>query len=179
MTHSRTREGLAGSRVRLAPLSPKDGPALFRWINDRELVHFNAAFRPVSAAHHAAWMRDVIKRKDTAIFAIRVKRGDRLIGTCQLHSISTVHRNAELQIRIGEARARGRGYGVEAVRMLVDFAFRDLNLHRVWLNVFATNTAALKTYVATGFTREGVLRDAAFVNGRYVDVVVMGILNRG
>ena len=165
--------------MRLAPLVAKDGPSLFRWINDRELVHFNAAFHPVHAAHHASWMREIVKRKDTAIFAIRVKRGDRLIGVCQLHSISPVHRNAELQIRIGDARSRGRGYGSEAVRLLLDFAFHDLNLHRVFLHVFSTNKAALKTYEATGFSKEGVFRDAAFVNGRYVDVVVMGVVKRG
>ncbi len=64
------------------------------------------------------------------------------------------------------------------MRLLVEFAFRDLNLHRVWLRVFRTNAPALKTYAAAGFAREGVMRDAAFVNGRFVDVVVMGVTTR-
>jgi RimJ/RimL family protein N-acetyltransferase len=178
MKRARTAEGIAGARVRLSPIRPKDSASLFRWINDRELVVFNAGFHPVHATEHAAWLRDIVTRSDTVVFAIRQKRGDRLIGVCQLHSISAVHRSAELQIRIGEPRARGRGYGVEAVRLLVDFAFRDLNLHRVWLRVFRTNTRALKTYAAAGFAKEGVMRDAAFVNGRFVDVVAMGITRR-
>ena len=173
-----TRGGPEGLRVRLAPLVPEDGPALFRWINDRELVRLSGTFHPVHAAHHAAWMREAINRTDAAIFAIRVKRGDRLIGVCQLHSISTVHRNAELQIRIGDARGRGRGYGTEAVRLLVDFGFRDLNLHRVWLRFFRANTRALRTYEAAGFVREGVMKDGAFIDGRFVDVVVMGMVRR-
>ena len=173
-----TRGGPEGLRVRLAPLTAEDGPSLFRWINDRELVHLSAAFHPVHAEHHAAWMREAINRTDAAIFAIRVKRGDRLIGVCQLHSISAVHRNAELQIRIGDGRARGRGYGTEAVRLLVDFGFRDLNLHRVWLRFFRGNTRALRTYAAAGFVKEGVMKDGAFVDGRFVDVVVMGRLSR-
>ena len=64
------------------------------------------------------------------------------------------------------------------MRLLVDFAFRDLNLHRVWLQFFDFNTRALKTYTAAGFVREGVMRDAAFIDGRFVDVVVMGKLRR-
>lgn len=179
MKRATNRDGIEGSRIRLSAIRPKDSASLFRWINDRELVVFNAGFHPVHAAQHAAWMRSIVNRNDVVVFAIRQKRGDRLIGVCQLHTISPVHRSAELQIRIGDARARGRGYGAEAVRLLVDFAFRDLNLHRVWLRVFRTNTRALKTYASAGFAKEGVMRDAAFVNGRFVDVVVMGITQRG
>ena len=94
----------------------------------------------------------------------------RLIGSCQLHGIHPVHRSAELQIRIGEAGERGRGHGTEAVTLLVDFAFRDLNLRRVALHVLATNERALKMYERIGFVREGVLREAAHVDGEYVDV---------
>jgi len=170
---------LEGAHVRLSPIRSADSDALFRWINDRELVVFNAGFRPVHAGAHAAWMKRIVNSPDVAIFAIRVKRGDRLVGVCQLHSISAVHRSGELQIRIGAAAARGRGYGTEAVKLLVEFAFRDLNLHRVWLRVFRSNVRALKTYAAAGFVREGVMRDAAFVDGRFEDVVVMRKLNRG
>ncbi len=170
------RKGVDGARIRLSPIRSGDSETLFRWINDRDLVLFNAGFRPVHAAQHAAWMKAAAARPDAAIFAIRLKRGDRLIGVCQLHSISAVHRNAELQIRIGDAASRGQGYGVEAVRLLVDFGFRDLNLHRIWLRVFGTNTRAIRTYLAAGFAREGVMRDAAFIDGRFVDVVVMGRL---
>jgi RimJ/RimL family protein N-acetyltransferase len=175
---SRRREGLEGQRIRLSPIRPKDSAKLFRWINDRELVVFNAGFHPVHASQHASWMRSVAGRPDLVVFAIRKRRGDALIGVCQLHTISAVHRSAELQIRIGDAASRGRGFGLEAVRLLVEFAFRDLNLHRVWLQVFRTNVRALKTYAAAGFAREGVMRQAAFIDGKYVDVVVMGIVNR-
>jgi RimJ/RimL family protein N-acetyltransferase len=178
MKRPKRREGVEGTRIRLSPIRAKDAPALFRWINDRALVVFNAGFHPVHASQHAAWMRSVAGRPDLVVFAIRRKRGDALIGVCQLHSISAVHRSAELQIRIGEAASRGRGYGVEAVRLLLEFAFRDLNLHRVWLRVFGTNRRALKTYAAAGFAREGLMRDAAFIDGRYVDVVIMGVTRR-
>ena len=87
-----------------------------------------------------------------------------------------MHRTAELQIRIGEGAERGAGRGSEAVVLLLNFGFRDLNLNRIFLHVFANNEPALRMYEKVGFTREGVLRRAAYIDGSYVDIVVMGIL---
>lgn len=167
---------LRGERVLLAPLVAADLPVMFEWINDREQVLFNAPYTPVSEAQHKAWFDAIQQQKDTAIFGIRLLKGGALIGTCQLHNINSVHRTAELQIRLGEKKERGRGYGTEAVSVLLDFAFKDLNLNRVYLHVFATNEAALRVYEKVGFVREGVLRKAAHIDGDYVDIVVMGIL---
>lgn len=165
-----------GIKVKLTALAPDDSETLRAWINDRELVLNNAPYRPIHPAQHEAWFASVQARADAVIFAIRLVDGDRLIGTCQLLGIHPVHSNAELQIRIGEADARGQGHGSEAVRLLLDFAFRDLNLHRVYLNVFASNAAAIRAYEKAGFVQEGVAREAAFIDGRYMDVVQMAVL---
>ncbi len=109
------------------------------------------------------------------IFGIRLLEGGSLIGTCQLHAIDPIHRTAELQIRIAPSH-HGQGYGTEAVGLLLDHAFKDLNLHRVQLHVFATNARAIRVYEKAGFAREGVLLEAAYIDGKYVDVVVMGVL---
>jgi RimJ/RimL family protein N-acetyltransferase len=167
---------LLSTRIALTPLRESDLPLLFRWINDRELVTLNAPYKPVSEQQHRAWFEDIQKRRDTRIFAIRLLENDVLVGTCQLHTIDLVHRAAELQIRIGDGQHRGRGIGTEAVRLLLGFAFEDLDLHRVYLHVFASNQPALRLYEKVGFRREGVLREAAHIEGKYVDVVVMGIL---
>jgi RimJ/RimL family protein N-acetyltransferase len=163
--------------VYLAPILDEDCPTLFGWINDRESVLHNAPFRPVHYANHMDWFNDVRRRPDVVIFAIRRVQDEVLLGSCQLHSISLVHRSAELQIRIGEKEERGKGYGTEAVRLLLAHAHRDLNLHRVQLHVLADNTPALHVYKNLGFRTEGLLRDAAFVDGRRVDVVIMSILS--
>jgi RimJ/RimL family protein N-acetyltransferase len=160
----------------LAPLTNADAETLFGWINDRDLVLKNAAYRPVHEPQHLAWLQDITRRDDVAIFAIRAAGTGALIGVCQLRAIDRVHSTADLQIRIGDVSARGRGHGTEAVMRLLDFAFRDLNLHRVSLQVFADNAAAIRAYEKAGFTREGVLRAAAHVDGRYVDIVCMSVL---
>jgi len=163
--------------VALAPVTRADLPQLFAWINDRDLVLLSAGYRPVNELQHEAWLGRMLTRDDVYLFGIREVASGRLIGSCQLLAVDRAHRKAELQIRIGDAQARGRGYGTQAVELLVKFGFVDLNLHRIALHVFADNAAALRAYEKAGFQREGLLRDAAYVDGRYLDAVVMGILN--
>lgn len=163
-------------RVMLSPITMADAPALFEWINNRDLVLCNAPFHPTHEASHLDWVRGLARRKDLVAFAIRTRPARRLIGVCQLTGINAVNRSADLQIRIGEPASRGKGLGLEAVQALLAFGFNDLNLHRIALHVFATNTRAIKTYEAAGFRHEGTLRDAAFIDGRFVDVRVMAIL---
>jgi len=167
---------MKSKRVALTALTADDLPVLFRWINDRELVERNAPYKLVTEEQHQAWFDAVQRRPDVRIFAIRLRESGKLIGSCQLHSIHDVHRSAELQIRLGEAAERDHGYGTEALRLLLDVAFKGLNLHRVSLHVFSTNAVAIRLYEKIGFVQEGVLRKAAHIDGRNLNVIVMGIL---
>jgi RimJ/RimL family protein N-acetyltransferase len=166
----------ANGPVVLAALVDADLPVLFKWINDPDEVHWNSAYHPVTETDHREWFDRVRTRADVSIFAIRRAADGTLIGSCQLRNVDPVHRSAELQIRIGELAERDQGFGTEAVRQLVRFGFRDLNLHRVYLNVFAHNARAIRAYEKVGFRQEGVLKEAAHIDGRYVDVVTMAIL---
>lgn len=167
---------MTGEKVVLAPLAREDAPTLWRWINARDLVVHSAPYRPIHASGHEAWFADVQKRNDLVIFGIRTASTGTLVGTCQLHSIHPVHRSAELQIRIGDPEARGKGYGSQALEQLLRFGFGDLNLRRIWLHVLAGNSAALKLYAKFGFREEGRQREAVYIDGRYEDVVLMGLL---
>jgi RimJ/RimL family protein N-acetyltransferase len=169
---------MKGNLVVLGPLSEADSETMWRWINDRELVLFNNAYRPVHEATHQEWFANTLKRQDLAIFGIRTRPEDRLIGTCQLHTIHPVHRSAELQIRIGEEAWRGKGCGRETVQLLLATGFRDLNLRRIYLHVLANNAVAIRLYEKVGFIREGLLREAAYIDGRYEDLLLMAMLKR-
>ena len=166
----------SGARVELAPLRREDLEPLFAWINDQNLVQRSAPYAPVSEADHREWFKRIQSEESTAIFGIRELGADRLIGSCQLVAIDGRHLCAELQIRIGDAAARGRGLGTEAVELLLDHAFAELGLHRVQLEVFAGNEQAMRSYEKAGLRREGVLREKALIDGRRTDVVVMAIL---
>ena len=167
---------LKGKAVYLSPLAEKDSEVLFEWINDRELVLSSAPFRPVHEINHLEWFGKIRNQSDVVIFGIRRGDDDCLVGTCQLHSISAIHRSAELQIRIGRKDVQGRGFGTEACALLLRYAFQDLNLNRVFLHIFATNERAIRLYTRNGFKVEGALRNSVFVDGRWLDVVIMAIL---
>lgn len=167
---------LESENIVLTALKKEDSPILFEWINDRDLVHYNGPYTPVHESQHQAWFESLKNRDNEYIFAIRLKEGDQLIGSCKLINLNSIHSHAELQIRIGAKGMQGKGYGVEAVKLLLEFAFKELNLHRIWLEVFTTNERAIKAYEKCGFQREGVLRDGIHINGEYIDSIIMGIL---
>lgn len=166
---------MEGRLVRLAPLREEDAEDLFRWINDRELVVLNAPFKPVSWDEHLRWFERIRAAPDVQIFGIRRRDDDRLIGSCQLNGIDAGSQSCSLQIRIGERDAWGKGYGTEAVRLLVEHAFQDLGLQQVELEVFADNERAIRTYRKVGFREQGVRKAAAVIDGEPVDVIVMAV----
>ena len=169
---------MRAAHVILTALKEKDIEILWKWINDREQVIFNAPFQPIHEGQHHAWLEAVQHRKDIVIFAIRLRESGKLIGSCQLHNINPIHSTAELQIRLGDVAERSHGYGSQAVSLLLDFAFKDLNLNRVYLHVFINNAAAIRVYEKVGFALEGILRQAAHIDGKYLDVMAMGILRQ-
>jgi RimJ/RimL family protein N-acetyltransferase len=97
------------------------------------------------------------------------------VGTCCLWGLDTHNRRAHLGIGIGEEH-RGRGIGTDATRVMLHYAFVDRGLHRVQLEVLATNTAALRSYEKAGFREDGRMREAAWVRGAFVDEVYMSVL---
>jgi RimJ/RimL family protein N-acetyltransferase len=96
----------------------------------------------------------------------------------ELDGIAWPHGDAWIGIGLGERAYWGKGYGSDALRVLLRFAFQELNLHRVTLNVFEYNTRALKTYERLGFTIEGTVREALLRDGRRWDLIFMGLLRQ-
>jgi RimJ/RimL family protein N-acetyltransferase len=165
-----------GRRILLRSVRIADSQLLFEWINDRNLRILNAPYRPVSEAEHDAWIQSVLTRSDLVIFVIEEMETGQAIGTCQLLNIDAIYRSADLQIRIGVAEFLGKGLGSEAINLLVEHGFSDIGLNRIALQVFATNPRAIRAYQTNGFLVEGRLREAAFIDGKFVDVLCMGLL---
>ena len=167
---------LLGKRISLGPIVPVDFPSLFCWANDLDAMRYDAAYRPMDFVTHTQWCENIGRDATAVVFAIRKLDEPSIIGYVRISNISPVHRSADFGIRIGTEANRGQGYGKEATALALDFCWKHLNLNRVQLIVFNHNTRATRAYEAAGFEREGLLRQAVFINGEWVDIVPMGIL---
>lgn len=169
---------ILGQRVRLRAIERSDIPTFVRWFNDPEVRQYLLMYTPMSAAQEERWFESHLNARDDYLYAIEAHVGEQWvhIGNVGLHKLDWKNRNAELGIVLGEKSYWGQGYGTDAVRTLLRFAFQELNLHRVQLDVFDHNRRAQRCYEKAGFRREGTRRQALFREGRYRDVHVMGIL---
>ena len=171
---------LEGSRVRLVPLNSSDTSTIAHWQQDSSylrLLDANAAY-PKSELQVGEWIREGQRGREHFLFGIRVMLTDDLIGFLELSDVMWTHRNSWLTIAIGETAYRGRGYGSEALGLVLDFAFRELNLHRVQLTVFSYNEPAIHVYEKLGFQREGVYREFLERDGQRYDMYLYAILKR-
>jgi RimJ/RimL family protein N-acetyltransferase len=170
---------LNGELVTLRPIESGDYPTLAAYANDVQ-VRLLVGGEPPTPAPQASVAALYERRRedpDTVNFAIIANApGERLIGQCALFRHDLVARTAELGILIGDHSYWGRGYGREAISILVDYAFRLRNMHKVHLSVHATNERAIRAYLAAGFVEEGRRRQHVWSDGAYTDLVLMGRL---
>jgi RimJ/RimL family protein N-acetyltransferase len=167
---------LSGEKVSLGPLTRGDGPLLFAWLNQASVGRANGSYRPTDEVKFDQWFTGIGNDPARVVFAIRRKGDARLLGYVQIVDINAAYRTAVLGILIGAERDRGQGLGREAVQLAIDFSWRDLNLQRLTLYVFGDNPRAVRTYLGVGFEVEGTMRRAAFSDGHFQDVTVMGLL---
>lgn len=178
MTMTERDDLFRGKLVRLTAPSEDDAPILARWSEDASYLRAMDSdyARPVSPQEFALRLSPEQADPNRLEFHIRTLADDRLIGFVALHSVEWNNSIALLAIGIGEPRYRGRGYGTDALKLLLRYAFHELNLFRVGLDVIASNERALHTYEKLGFQREGIMRGAVLRDGRRTDRIYMGIL---
>ena len=171
-----TRRILQGDRLRLRPLASTDLRRCVKWFSDPQIIHFLGRNSPVTLPEEERWFRDYERRTDEQIFAIEAEGLH--IGNIGLHKIDRVHRKADVGIVIGEPTFWSKGYGTEAMRTALLYAFGPLSLNKVSLDVLEYNTRAIRIYERLGFNREGVHREDIYKDGRFVHVIRMSILAR-
>jgi len=176
-----TRSLFTGQLVRLAAIDADADAAFFAQSDrDSDYMRFldsgpNRLFTLKQIKAELA--REMSEAADVnVLFGMRTLADDRLIGFVGLDGIRWLHGDTFIAIGIAEAAYRGQGYGTDALRVALRYAFTELNLHRVSLDVFDYNRRALHTYEKIGFVVEGRMRQALRRDGRYHDLIFMGIL---
>lgn len=176
----RAQDLFRGRVVRLAAMTEGDLPTLAAWQQDAGFLRLLDAkpAHPRTQAQLAEWLQQEQKSSENFLFAIRPLHGDELLGFVTVGEILWSHRSAWLTIAIGAPSNRGRGYGSDALRLALRFAFQELNLRRVQLTVFAYNRRAIDVYERLGFQQEGIFREALERDGRTHDMYLYGMLRR-
>ena len=168
---------LRDGEVMIGPVLPEDLGALFVWINDAGAAALDLPYRPTDCIAYKDWLDKVSKDSSQILFAIRRIDAPHCIGFLLFKNFHSVHRTAELGVRIGVEADRGKHCGMAALRLAMRYAWDTLNLHRISLSALAANARAIACYRGAGFHEEGLLRHGAFVAGQWQDVVLMAALN--
>ncbi len=164
---------LAGDKVRLRPIEPDDVAMLQRWINTSPARDFIFSRLPLSFEQERDWAANAAVNPNTPSYIIQTADGTD-IGTIGLHIEGA---RAMLGIAIHEPEFWDHGYGTDAVKTLVDGAFRARQLVRIELTVLTDNARAIRCYERAGFTREGILRRYVYQDGAHRDLVLMSVLH--
>ena len=167
-----------GLIVILRPLERTDlNERYLSWLNDPEVTRYTETGTfPTSAEDLENYYRSVTGSKNDVMLAVVEKKSGRHVGNVKLGPIHWVHHRATFGILIGEMEFWGKGVGLEATRLMVEYGFQRLNLHRIDLGVFAEHEEAVKCYKKAGFKVEGRMREDLFLDGEYKDRLGMGLL---
>lgn len=179
---SRRRFMIAGEHVILRAFERDDAERCYRWMNDPNIVRTLKSRYPIAFQNEIEWLDRAMQGSSTDAerhFAIERKDDRTHIGNASIHDIEWVSRIASFGLFVGEPSAWNRGFGSDAIRTLVRFAFDEMNLRKLRINVFDYNDRAKHVLESQGFVQEGRLRQEFYREGTYHDIVILSIFRDG
>jgi RimJ/RimL family protein N-acetyltransferase len=167
-----------GKKVRLRAYKKSDIAARIAFINEPDVVGGLTPDIPYPITLHEEekWFESITAISDTYKFAIETLDDKQFIGGCSINSVDWKNRVATIGIFIGSKDYRGKGYGADAMSVLINFIFMQMNINKICLIVYSYNEPAIKCYKRCGFQVEGVLRQEIYKDGKYYDKIYMGLL---
>jgi RimJ/RimL family protein N-acetyltransferase len=166
---------LEGKQVYLRPIGLDDTDRYFRMLFHPEVRRLTGTQKSFTREQIHRYIDGKSQDSSSLLLLIALRETDEVIGDIALQSIDAYNRNANIRIAIEEPY-QGKGYGSEALLLMLDYGFGIVNLHRIELNVFAYNERAAYVYEKLGFKVEGRQRDALYYNHQYHDSILMSIL---
>lgn len=168
------KEGARDS-IRLKAFAKKHLDATRRWVNNPETKHYIGTVLPIGPREHEFWYETLRRNPNAKFFAVETSDA-RHIGNAGVYRLDRETDTARLFVYIGETDALDKGLGAEITRQVCDYCFRRLRVHRVEATVFSYNRRAAASYRKAGFRQEARMRDAHYHQGRYHDVLILGLL---
>lgn len=163
---------LIGNNVILREIEDDDLKYIVNWRNDVDILKWLFSYLPLSLSKQRRWYERYLSDDTSQIFIIEQKQESKSIGTIGLTGIDHKNQKAEIGILI-EKGAQNSGFGLESIKMLLDYAFDEMNLRKITARLFQDNIPAIKLYEKIGFVKEGILIDEIYKSGKYKNVVIM------
>jgi RimJ/RimL family protein N-acetyltransferase len=171
---------IQGQNVQLVHASLEQAPDRHAWFQDSESCRLYLGHAPPAITYKAVESDILVAMTSslaTGFVELAMIANGKYVGFTYLRRLDLLNRSAEYGVFLGPQNIRGQGLGTETTHLMLDYAFHELNLHRVWLSVFAFNKRAVRCYTQCGFREEGVFRESVFSGGRYHDTLIMSILS--
>ena len=169
---------IEGEKVYLSPMNLEDIEKYVKWMNDFSTTDgLGSSSKVTTFESERAWLINNMDKKEQQ-FAIVLKETDELIGNCGFVDINHLHQRGEVGLFIGEEENRSKGYGTEALSLLVEYGFNYLNLKNIMLKVFSFNKRAIKSYEKIGFKVFAKRTEDYYLNGKWYDEYFMEILRK-
>lgn len=166
---------IQGEKCYLSPINGEDIDKCTEWFNDIETaMGLGEATQGYSLTVTKGMLESFGKK--SYHFAILTSENDQLIGYCWLNNVNLMDRSAELAILIGDKNYRGKGYGEEAVKLMLDYSFNIANFNNIMLSVYSHNKGAIRCYEKCGFKIMGVRRKSHIVGRKHYDEIYMDII---
>lgn len=166
--------------VILRAVQKSDSENYLKWINDPETNFYRGLYPPTSEVVAQAWVQEQLHQTTEKIsLAIEKLDGDKstgAIGFVGLRGACPRSRRAEIWIYLGDKTQWGHGYGLNSIQAVCNYAFTEMNLHRLWLECDPEHAAGVRCYEKVGFVREGTQREAYYRRGAFRDTIIMGLL---
>jgi len=150
----------------------------YNWMNDYEVNQYlESRFYPWSKEKLLEYVNRINSDPNYVFLAIIQKEDNIHVGNIKLGPINWIHRVADIGIIVGEKSVWGKGYATEAIKLVTDYAFKKLNLHKLTAGCYKENVGSQKAFEKNGYIIEGIRKSHCFLNENYVDIILMGIIN--
>lgn len=169
---------IVGKKLYLRGLEKPDiGGSYFQWLNDQEVTRYmDSGIFPNTIDKMEEFYRNTVLSNNNVIFAIIDIESDNHIGNIKLGPINWISRISPLGIMIGNKDFWGKDYGTESIELVLDYAFKKLNMHKITLGIVADHLSGVRAYEKVGFNMEGRAKSQFYLDGEYLDTLYMGIL---